>query len=262
MSQADRKSLRKGKGWWATFVLLVVVAFIAIYALTGQDAIGAAARFFWNGFVVARNVLVRSVGSLLKFLARGVGWRRLSRLVSASANVGLGYAASVVVSDTTVKKARGWQGKLHAVVATVRSRWHDLPLILKIVLAVCLIVSQIYLHLLLVVFPIAFLVPTVRRVWVRAADILFGSWYWKTFGKVHRAIVATTRNLPVVRFLVEAVRLLRLRYLCAWRLWRYDPRYRDAANNTRNISFLEPFRLWRRGELDLYVGRPLFSGRR
>lgn len=260
MSHGERRSPRKGKGWYATFALLIVVAFLAVYALTGQDAIGAAGRFLWNGVVLVRNVLVRSAGSFLQFLARGIGWHRFSRLLSAGASVGLGYAASVIVSDGTVRKAHGWQAKLRATVGIARTKWQDLPLPLKIIVTVCLLASQIYLHLLLIVFPIAFLVPVVRRVWIRAADMLFGSWYWKTFGAAHRAFVVTVKRLPLVRVLVGAVRLTRLRYLCAWRLWRYDPRYR-TADNIRNISFVEPWRLWWRGELDRYIGRPLLAGR-
>ncbi|HVX37056.1 MAG TPA: hypothetical protein VHC71_12650 [Hyphomicrobium sp.] len=255
--------MRKGKGWYATFTLLIVAVFVVIYALTGQDAIGAAARFLWNGIVLARNIVVRSAGSLLKFLAQGIGWRRLSRFLSAGATVGLGYAASVVVSDRTVEQARSWREKLHAVVISAQHKWHDAPLIAKIIAVVCLIASQIYLHVFLVIFPIAFLVPTVRRIWVRAADILFGGWYWKTFGARHRAAVASIRNLSFVRPLFEAARLTRLRYLSAWRLWRYDPRYRDPANNARHVvSLIEPWRLLRRGELDGYIGRPLLAGRR
>jgi hypothetical protein len=254
--------MRKGKGWYATFALLIVAVFVAIYALTGQDALGAAARFLWNGVVLARNIVARPVGNLLKLLAQGIGWRRLSRFLSAGANVGLGYAASVVVSDRTVEQARGWREKVHAAAMSAQRKWHNSPVIAKIIAVACLIASQIYLHFFLVIFPIAFLVPTVRRIWVRAADMLFGSWYWKTFGARHRAVVASIRNLPFIRPLFGAARLMRLHYLSAWRLWRYDPRYRDPTNNARHVSLIEPWRLWRRGELDGYIGRPLLAGRR
>jgi hypothetical protein len=65
-----------------------------------------------------------------------------------------------------------------------------------------------------------------------------------------------------VREVVGAVRLARTRYLRAWRLWRYDPRYRRAASGKQIISFIEPVRLWWRGELDDYVGRPLTEASR
>ena len=254
--------MTKGKGWYATFALLVIVAFILIYVLTGQDALGAAARFLWNGLVLLANGLIRLVGTFFELLARGVGWRRMSRLASVVTGVGLGYAASVVVSDTAVEKARGWRGKLQAGTRVARDKWQGLPIYVKLAVAAGLIASQIYLHFLLVIFPIAFLVPVVRSLWTRVADLLFGGWYWKTFGNTHRTTIATIRRLPLVRSFTDGIRLVRLRYLYAWRLWRYHPRYRDAASDARRVSLIEPVRLWWRGELDGYVGRPLLSGRR
>lgn len=254
--------MRKGKGWYATFAFLLVASCALIYALTGMDALGAAARFLWNGLVFVANGVIRAIGGLLQLLARGVGWRRLSRLGSMVTGVGLGYAASVVVSDTTVSRARGWRGKLQAAIRVTREKWQNLPLVLKLVVVAVLIASQVYLHVALIVFPIAFLVPVVRRLWVGAADVLFGSWYWKTFGNLHRATVSAMRRLPGVRHVMEGFRLVRLRYLYAWRLWRYDPRYRDPSSGARRVSLVEPLRLWWRGELDGYVGRPLLSGRR
>ena len=59
---------------------------------------------------------------------------------------------------------------------------------------------------------------------------------------------------------IGAARLTRIRYLRAWRLWKYDPRYRHPATGTRRVSFIEPVRLWWRGELDGYVDRPLLCG--
>ncbi len=253
--------MRRGKGWYATFALLVVALFAAIYALTGQDALGAAGRFLWNGLVLVASGAIRLGGGLLELVARGVGWRRLSRVFSGVTAVGLGYAASVVVSDGTVTRARGWRGKLQAAIQRARTMWQDLALVLKLAVVAGLIASQVYLHNALVLFPIAFLVPVVRGVWVRTADLLFGSWYWNTFGGTHRAIVSTLRRLPPVRIAIDGSRLLRLRYLYAWRLWRYDPRYKDPASDMRRVSLLEPLGLWWRGELDGYVGRPLLAGR-
>jgi len=254
--------MRKGKGWYATFAVLVIGSFVAIYALTGEDAIGAAGRFIWNGLVLVANAVMRSAGSALKVVAQGVGWRRLSRLMTATTSVSLGYAAGVVASDSAVEKARGWRGKLHGAAEITRTRWQELPLIAKLLAVGGLVASQVYLHFLLIIFPIAFLVPVVRRLWVRGIDVLFGSWYWKTFGSIHRAVVARLEALPLVSPAMAGVRLLRLRYLCAWRLWRYHPRYRDPASNARAVDLVEPLRLWWRGELDAYVGRPLLAGSR
>ena len=57
-----------------------------------------------------------------------------------------------------------------------------------------------------------------------------------------------------------AVRLGRMRYLTAWRLWKYDPQYRDPSGELW-VSFFEPLRLWNERKLDLYIGRPLLARR-
>jgi hypothetical protein len=174
--------------------------------------------------------------------------------------VGLSYSGGVILSDRGLRRAKGWSGKLRGLLATLRHRWLGLHLAWKLAIVAALIASQVYLHFLLILFPIAFLVPVVRRVWVRAADMALGRWYWRLMGRTHRAVVARLRALPGVRAVLGAVRLARIRYLCAWRLWKYDARYRRGATGERMVSFIEPLRLWWRGELDGYVGRPLLCG--
>ena len=250
-------------GWYVTFVLIAVAAFVGIYALTGQDALAAAVRIFWNGFAIAFNALARLIGSLLSLLARGVGWRRLSRLANVITGIGIGYAASVVISDDQVRRARGWRDRLRILITIARNRWQAMRLSTKIFVVLVLIASQVYLHSMLIIFPIAFLVPVVRRLWVRIADLAFGSWYWKYFGGRHRSFVGSMRRLPGVRSCIGWSRATRLRYLTAWRLWRHHPRYRREDEASRRVvNLAEPARLWWRRELDEYVGRPLLAGPR
>ena len=249
-------------GWYVTFVLIAVAAFAGIYALTGQDALAAAVRILWNGFALVFNAIARLIGSLLGLGARGVGWRRLSRISKVITGIGIGYAASVVISDDKVQRARGWRNRMRMLITIARNRWQALSLTSKIFVVVVLIASQVYLHSMLVIFPIAFLVPVVRRLWVRLADLAFGKWYWKRFGSRHRSSVNALRRLPGVRSLIGWSRVTRLRYLTAWRLWRHEPRYRIQETNKRAVNFVEPIRLWWRCELDSYVGRPLLAGPR
>jgi hypothetical protein len=251
---------KRSIGWLITFVALVAGSSFGVYYLTGQDAIGAATRFLWNTLVFIVNGLIRAFGGLAVVLAKGVGLRRVSRLATLLAGVGLGYAGSVILSDAKLKRAHGWRGKLKAAVTMTRNRWQRLHLIWKLLIVAALIASQVYLHALLIVFPVAFLVPVVRRLWVQTADLLLGNWYWRTFGRVHRSAVAALQTLPGWRQLFGAMRLWRIRYLCAWRLWKYDPRYRLPDTSARLISFAEPLRLWWRGDLDRYIGRPLLAG--
>lgn len=255
-----RPRLSGSLGWYIAFTAIAVTAFLGLGYFTGADAIAGTARFVWNVIVIAGAGLMRVAGGLLALVAKGIGWRRLSRLSTAILSVGLGYSASVLLSDSGVRRAKGWTGKLRRALMAVRQRWLSLPLIGKLAIVTALIASQLYLHSVLVLFPIAFLVPVVRRLWVQVADLLFGGWYWRTFGRLHRTVMRFLRRMLGVRELIGAARLLRLRYLYAWRLWKHHPRYRDPETNKRIVSLGEPMRLWRRGELDGYVGRPLLSG--
>jgi hypothetical protein len=254
--------MKKRTGRYVTVALLVAMLFLAIHHLTGMDALGLAGRVMGRGLSQLGATLLRLAGSAVQVLVRGIGWRRLSRVVTAVAGIRIGYAASVVMSDGALDKARGWQTKLRLFAGALGARWRSLPLWLKLLLVAALIASQAYLHFALILFPIGFMVPIARRVFVMAADQLIGAWYRKSFGVRHRTFVRKLRGVPGVRHLIEGRRLLRIRYLRAWRLWRHDPRYRDPVTNRRRRSFVEPVRLWRRRELDTYVGRPLLSGRR
>jgi hypothetical protein len=257
----EEERLGRGFGWYATFLVLALLLFLAVGYYTGVDAVAATSRFLWNALAAVANSAIRALGGLLALLAKGVGWRRLSRIATTIMGVGLSYSGGVVLSDRGLQRAKGWTGKLKALFATVRRRWLALHLVWKLAIVAVLIASQLYLHFLLILFPIAFLVPVVRRLWVQAADMLVGGWYWKTFGRAHRTIVAFLRRQPGVRHAIGGVRLARIRYLCAWRLWRYDPRYRCPETGEHEVSFIEPVRLWWRGELDGYVGRHLLAGR-
>jgi hypothetical protein len=257
-----RSMSRATLGWYATFAILAVAASVAIYLLTGESVVGAASRFLWNALVFLVNGAIRLFGGLVLILAKGVGLRRLSRLANVLAGVGLAYAGSLILSDDRLKRAHGWRGKVKTFVALASKRWRALHLGWKLAIVAVLIASQVYLHFLLIVFPIAFLVPVVRRLWIQIVDLVFGSWYWRSFGRLHRAVMAALEATSGARQAFGAMRLWRIRYLCAWRLWKYDPAYRDPESNERWLSFIEPVRLWWRGKLDRYVGRPLLAGRR
>lgn len=250
---------RRTLGWYVAFIAISAVLIGLIYVLTGRDALGATARFVWSSSALAFDGLVRIIASLLGVLARGLGWRQLSRLSTVIGSVGLGYAGSAVFGDKGVRRAQGWRQRLRVIIEKSRDWWLRLPLLAKLAIVFVMIASQVYLHAVLILFPVAFLVPVVRRIWVQVADLTLGGWYWRTFGRVHRRVVSRLRQTPVARGAVGAIRVTRLRYLCAWRLWRYHPRYRRASSR-RRLNLIEPLRLWRRGELDTYVGKPLLSG--
>ena len=258
----EEARLARGLGWYVTFFGLALLISLAIGIFTGVDAIAATARFVWNVLALIANGAIRAAAGLLALVARGVGWRRLSRIATAIMGVGLSYSGGVILSERGLRRARGWTGKFKLLLTLMRARWLALHLVWKIAIVAVLIASQLYLHFLLIVFPIAFLVPVVRRLWVQAADVLVGSWYWRTCGRAHRRAIAFLRRQPGIRHTIGGVRLMRIRYLRAWRLWKYDPRYRCTETGKREVSFIEPIRLWWRGELDGYVGRHLLGAAR
>jgi len=174
LGSPEERHLGRGRGWYATFFALALLLFMAVDHFTGLDAIAATSRFLWNATALIANGAIRTAGGLLLLLARGIGWRRLAHLATILMGVGLSYSGGVILSDRGLRRAKGWTGKLKGLVATLRNRWLRLHLAGKLVIVAVLIASQVYLHFLLILFPIAFLVPVVRRVWVRAADVALG----------------------------------------------------------------------------------------
>ncbi len=253
--------MRRARRTWIFWVLAIaIVVFVAVDYFTGYEAIGAAMRLVWNGVAFIVNSVWRMSGELVAAVARAVGMRRAARVASALAGVGLGYAGSVILSDDKIHRAHTWRDRMRVAITRLRNGWVELHLVWKLVIVAALIASQVYLHFLLIVFPVAFLVPVVRRAWIVAGDTLFGSLFRKKFKRVRRTLRSALWRTPGYAQVVAAVRLVRLRYLCAWRRWRYDARYRDAATGARHVSIVEPVRLWWHGELDRYVDRPLLGG--
>jgi hypothetical protein len=162
---------KSGIGWYATFLALVGGIFIVVHVFTGYDAVGAATRLLWNALVFLVNGMIRLFGGIALVLAKGVGLRRLSRLATMLTGVGLGYAGSVILSDAKLKRAHGWRGKLKTAITLAKNRWQCLHLGWKLAIVAGLVASQVYLHFLLIIFPIAFLVPLVRRLWIQLVDL-------------------------------------------------------------------------------------------
>jgi hypothetical protein len=177
---------------------------------------------------------------------------------TALASVGLVYAGTGKRNDEAIATAR---------LARQRSGnhrrpnwWHDLHVGWKLAAVAVLIASQVYLHFLLILFPVAFLVPFVRQFWVQAVDIVFGGWYRSKHAARYQAMMARFRALPGCRQVVGWMRITRLRYLCAWRLWKYDPHYLRPGSHRHTISIVEPMRSGG-AQFDRYVGRRCSPGR-
>ena len=123
----DERRLARGRGWYATFLVLALLLFVVVDHFTGLDVVAATSRFLWNALALAANSATRAAGGLLALLAKGVGWRRLSRLATVIMGVGLSYSGGVILSDRGLRRAKGWTGRLKALAATLRNRWLHLP---------------------------------------------------------------------------------------------------------------------------------------
>lgn len=255
---------------WIAMLLVITGVIIAIDVyFVETHYIGATARFLWNALVFALQSLARSLEASLALLFRRRATRILTGIFSA---IGLMYVSHIILTDSQVRKAYGWREKVRLgarIVATrLRSEWIDLHFVLKCLIVVAAISAQVYflpsIAAWFVLFPIAFLVPPLLWLWRTVsgwvADTFFGGWYWRKLGRTHRTAMNFMRAIPIIREVRGAWRIARMRYLTAWRMWRYESCYRIAKDERRRISLFEPLRLWWLGELDRYIGRPLLAG--
>ncbi len=250
---------------WLLALCALVAAVVAVDVATGTYAIGATMRLLWNGLAFALLWATRSVQGLVALIARRRAWRATSVLTA----IGFGYMGRVFLSAPRIREAHGWREKFRIATARLRRWWAGLATGMKFAVVAVLIVAQLAIlptaAEYLVLFPVGFMIPVIasgiRKLYSWAGDLVFARMYWQYCGRAHNAAVRACGRLMPVRATSRAVRLLRLRYLTAWRLWKYDPRYRDESGELW-VSFLEPVRLWRTGKLDIYIGHPLLSGAR
>lgn len=244
---------------------VIVAVVLVIDWMTGADALGATGRFAWNLFVF----LLARAAWVLEWLPTVVLRRRFGQLTWMVMSVGLGYAASIILTESRVGKLHTLRAKNRATMGRMRRWWIGLSTPMKLLLTGALILAQVMLlpsmHEYLLLFPVGFMIPLLVGLWRRLygwiADSIVLALYLKYFGRVHAKAAHWVAHLRALRALVACVRLVRLRYLTAWRLWKYDPRYRDERGELW-VSFIEPVRLWRAGKLDIYVGHPLLHGKR
>src|SRR5882724_2853591 len=259
--------MKSRTGWRGTLlaVALLVAVAVVVDIATGINAIAATARIVWNALVFAVLWTARSIQGVVALVARRRAWRLTSFLTS----IGFGYTGRVFLSAAHSRKIRSWRDRSRAAVARVRRRWLALSTSAKFLVVAVLIAAQLFLlptaseYILL--FPVGFMIPAivlgVRKLYSWAGDLIFAKVYWQYCGRTHQAVMRQCERVMPVRGLLDASRKARLQYLTAWRLWKYEPRYRDESGELW-ISVLEPFRLWRAKKLDIYIGRPLLAGQR
>ena len=255
---------------WFGMLLVICGAIVAVDIYFETHYIGATARFLWNMLAFAMQSIARTLEAGLAILLRKRATRIFTGIFTA---IGLVYVSHLILTDTQARKTHTWLEWVRHVVRVgashLRVAWLWLPLWGKFVVVGVMIYTQIHLMpwvaALLVLFPIAFMVPVLVAIrqaitsWI--VDSFFGQWYWRKFGRTHRATTTRLKQVPVARQVRGVLWLVRLQYLTAWRMWKHAPCYRMAKSERRRISLFEPLRLWWRGELSQYVGRPLLSGK-
>jgi hypothetical protein len=250
---------------WAFSLVLILAAVVALGLLMDVNTIGATGRFAWNAAVAALIASARGLDTVLAYVLR----RRIWRIAAFFTTVGLGYSGNVVLSQAQLERAKGWRGTLRRHAGRVRRRWNGLATPWKCLCVAVVIAAQITLFPVLseyvLLIPIGFMIPLValgtRRLYAWLADSVFVATYRRYFGTTHRALARKARALAPLHAARGGIRLMRMRYLAAWRLWKYDPQYRDPSGELW-VSMFEPIRLWRQRKLDCYIGRPLFARRR
>jgi len=249
-------------GPWTLSLTLILIVLVAVSFLIDVNTIGATGRFAWNAAIAALLMSTRGLDTVLMYVLR----RRIWRVTSFFTGIGLGYSGNVILTHAQLERAKGWRGTFRRGITRLRRRWNALATTWKCLVVALLIAAQIALLPVLsqyvLLIPIGFLIPVVanatRRTYAWMADSLLGVTYRRYCGPVHRAAVRKARTLALLRSIRGGVRLIRMRYLCAWRLWKYDPRYRDPSGELW-VSVIEPVRLWQGRKLDRYVGHPLFA---
>src|SRR2546423_10377948 len=247
---------------WAFSLLLILAVLVAVSFLVDINTIGATGRFVWNAVVAALLASARGLDTVLAYVLR----RRIWRIAGFFTTVGLGFSGGVVLTHAQLERARGGRGTLRRHTSRMRQHWIALGTPWKFVCVAAVSATQITLFPMVsqyvLLIPIGFMIPLVahatRRLYAWVADSIFAATYRRYLGSAHRTAARKLRTLAPVHALQAGMRLLRMRYLAAWRLWKYDPRYRDSSGELW-VSFFEPLRLWRARKLDCYIGRPLFA---
>lgn len=263
------------KRYLMTLLVIVGIVVVIDYVFLDTWALGATTRFLWNALIFAALWLLRAAEGFFLLFSK----RRVVKFTRFLANIGLGYASRVVLTDKQAEKAFTWrhwveQGtreRVRIALSYCRAMWVACTTWQKFVLVILLITAQMLwvpFATWIVLFPVGFMVPIIMtlRQTVTAflvgmlADSFIAKAYWRTCGHMHREIVTRVKSVPIAREVRGGIYLARLQYLTAWRMWIHAECYRTTKGR-RRISLFEPVRLWWRDELKTYVGRPLLSGK-
>ncbi|MFZ2887219.1 MAG: hypothetical protein WA021_05365 [Minisyncoccia bacterium] len=216
---------------WRLFALAAAIVAAVIIAIDywyfeSAYVLGPVLRilvYAWRGVFYALDVTVRTV-------LYQIGWRRIMRPLTLITMGGIGLTY-LVTNPKRLKKIRGWKGRIIARAAQIQEWWYGRHFVMKVIIVIGLIALQVSVHWWLLLFPVGFLITAIaemfRRGQLMVADEIFGKVYWTRFRAFHTRIMRYLRSVPFVGKAIAGARSLKLMFKCGWRLWRYDPRFRD-----------------------------------
>ncbi|MBM3261798.1 hypothetical protein FJY93_05320 [Candidatus Kaiserbacteria bacterium] len=240
-------------------IALLIAAIVLVDQMTATNLTGMIANFIWKSLVVAISIVIRRPDVFLGAVIR----TRLMQVLLALFSVNLGYLSRAVLTDVWGQRVSNWRRSLRIHTRKLGKRWKASPILFKIIVAVLLILGQIVLlprwSEWVILFPVGFVIHAVESLYRRLFGKFANAAIDRVVGDKHHKLIER------VGWLERTWRMFglwRLRLLTGWRLWRYDPQYRNPKTGKRRKSFFEVVRLWRSGKLDRYFGRPLLGGHR
>lgn len=246
----------------AAFIVASSIIAIDIWWFDGLYLIGPAislAAFAWRGVIYVLDVALRT-------LFYQIGWRRLFRPLSVITMGGIGLTY-VITDPKRLQKVRGWKGRFLARAVQMREWWHRQHFLTKLAIVAILIGAQVSFHFWLLLFPVGFLVSGIayamRKGQVYVVDEYIGQWYWQKLRAFNRKLMNFMRRTPIIGHVLGGMRSLRLSFRCGWRLWKYDPRFRDPFGTGSGHAVegrLRLARAWWLGDWRRYHGCPLLAG--
>lgn len=246
----------------ATILVMGSIVAIDVLIFDGWYVAGplfSAAAYTWRGILYVADIALRTILYQL-------GWRRLLRTVSFVTLGGIGLTY-FVTNPKQLRTVRGWKGRLLSYWLQFREWWARQKFVTKLAITLILIGAQLPFLLIPLLFPVGFLIAgtanVLRRIHLYLLDERLGGLYWQRLRAFNRTLVLFLRTIPGVSPVFDFIRSQRLSFRCGWRLWKYDPRFRDPFKTRRHHPIEGRLRLikaWHQGEWRKYHGRPLLAG--
>jgi len=247
----------------ATFIVAGTIIAIDYWWFDGLYLLGPAislTAYVWRGALFAFDFTLRGIMYQL-------GWRRVFRTVSFVTMGGIGLTY-LVTNPEKLRKVRGWKGRIINLWLQAREWWIRQTFVTKLAITLVLVLIQLPFFVLPLLFPVGFLIAgfayVLRKIHLYFLDERLGGLYWQKLRAFNRRLVSFLRQIPGVSIVFDGLRSQRLSFRCGWRLWKYDPRFRDPFETGHHHPIdgrLRLIKAWWLGEWRRYHGCPLLAGK-